>query len=131
MISKKDNLINLYYHPNHLNSKKCIAVANANKAVVQAIDIEKTRISQTHWSEMAEMLNISVIDLLDLEHDVIISKFGRKPEIDEFSALKIIQNNPEVIKAPIALRGQQAVFAKNSRDILKLQNSDTGDIRIP
>lgn len=131
MISRKDNLINLYYHPNHINSKKCIAIANANKAAVQAIDIEKTRISQTHWSEMAELLNISVIDMVDLEHDKVVSKFGKVPEIDEFSALKIIQNNPEVVKAPVAIRGQKAVFAKNSRDILKLQNTDTGEVRIP
>lgn len=131
MISRKDNLINLYYHPNHINSRKCIAIANANKAAVQAIDIEKTRISQTHWSEMAELLNISVIDMVDLEHDKVVSKFGKVPEIDEFSALKIIQNNPEVVKAPVAIRGQKAVFAKNSRDILKLQNTDTGEVRIP
>lgn len=131
MISRKDNLINLYYHPNHINSKKCIAIANANKVAVQAIDIEKTRISQTHWSEMAELLNISVIDMVDLEHDKVVSKFGKVPEIDEFSALKIIQNNPEVVKAPVAIRGQKAVFAKNSRDILKLQNTDTGEVRIP
>lgn len=131
MISRKDNLINLYYHPKHLNSKKCIAIANANEAAVQAIDIEKTRISQTHWSEMAELLNISVIDFVDLEHELVVSKFGRTPDIDEFSALKIIQNNPEVVKAPVALRGNEAIFAHNSRDILKLQNTDTGEIRIP
>ncbi len=131
MLSKKDNLIYLYYHPDHLNSKKCIAIANANKATVQAIDTEKTRVSQTHWSEMADLLNISVTDFVDLEHDLVVSKFGSKPDIDEFSALKIIQNNPEVVKAPVAVRGQQAVFAKNSRDILKLQNADTGEVRIP
>ncbi len=131
MISRKDNLINLYYHPKHLNAKKCIAIANANKAAVQAIDIEKTRISQTHWSEMAELLNISVIDLVDLEHELVVSKFGSKPDIDEFSALKIIQNSPEVVKSPVAIRGEKAVFAKNSRDILKLQNADTGEVRIP
>lgn len=131
MISRKKNLINLYYHPDHINSKKCIAIANANKAFVQAIDIEKTRISQTHWSEMAELLNISVLDLLDLEHEKIVSKFGSTPDIDEFSALKIIQNNPEVVKSPIAIRDDRAVFADNPRDILKLQNTDTGEIRIP
>lgn len=131
MISRKDNLINLYYHPNYINSKKCIAIANANKAAIQAIDIQKTRISQTHWSEMEELLNISVLDLVNLEHDKVVSKFGSVPEIDEFSALKIIQNNPEVVKAPVAIRGHKAVFAKNSRDILKLQNTDTGEVRIP
>lgn len=131
MISKSNNQINLYYHPEHRLAKKCIAIASANKAKILAIDISKTRVSQTDWSEMARILNTSVVDLVNLNHDVITSKFGKTPDVDEFSALKIIQNNPEVIKSPIALRKNKVVVADNPRDILKLQNTDTGEIRIP
>jgi len=131
MISKNNNQINLYYHPEHRLAKKCIAIANANKAKVLAIDISKTRVSQTDWSEIARLLDVSVIELLDLEHEYIISKFGKTPDVDEFSALKIIQNNPEVIHSPIALRKDKVVVADTARDILKLQDPDTGEIRIP
>lgn len=132
MISKANNQINLYYHPDHrLAKKKCIAIANANKATVLAIDISKIRVSQTDWSEIARLLDVSVLDLVDLEHESITSKFGQTPDIDEFSALKIIQKNPEVIKHPIALREERVVIANTARDILKLQDSDTGEIKIP
>jgi len=131
MISKNHNQINLYYHPEHRLAKKCIAIANANKAKVLAIDISKTRVSQTDWSEIARILNTSVVNLVDLEHEAVTSKFGKTPDVDEFSALKIIQNNPEVIHSPIALRKDKVVVADTARDILKLQDSDTGEIRIP
>jgi arsenate reductase-like glutaredoxin family protein len=131
MISKDNKQINLYYHPNHRLAKKCIAIANANKAKVLAIDISRTRVSQTDWSEIARLLDISVVELVDLEHDFILSKFGKTPDVDEFSALKLIQNNPEVVKAPVALRKEKVVVANTARDILKLQDADTGEIRIP
>lgn len=131
MISKREDQINLYYHPDHRMSKQCIAIANANKAKVFAVNTAETRISQTDWSEMARLLDISVVDLVDLEHEVILSKFGKTPDLDEFGALKIIQNNPEVVKAPIAIRNKKIVVANTSREILKLQNPDTGEIRIP
>ena len=131
MVSKKKSQINLYYHPEHRLAKKCIALANANEATVLAIDTSKTRVSQTDWSEMARLLNISVVELVDLEHDFIIEKFGNKPDLDEFGALKVIQNNPEVVKHPIAIRENDIIFAAKARDILKLQTPDTGEIRIP
>jgi len=131
MISKNNNQINLYYHPDYALSRKCLAIAQANKAAIFPIDISKAGISQTDWSEMANMLNLSVVDLIDLNHDVIVSKFGQSPNIDEFDALKIIENHPEVVDKPIAIRGDKIVRATHANDLLKLQNADTGDIKIP
>lgn len=131
MISKDDKQINLYYHPDYVLSRKCLAIAKANKAKILPIDISKTNISQTDWSEMANLLDVSVVDLIDLKHDSIVSKFGKSPNIDEFDALKIIENHPEVVTKPIAIRGEQIVRASHAYDILELQSPDTGEIRIP
>jgi len=131
MISKHRNQINLYYHPDYALSKKCLAIAEANKAVIYPIDISKTRISQTVWSEIAAKLNLKVVDLMDSKHDVILDKFGKEPELDDFSALKIIQKHPEVVDKPIAIRGDKIIRATHENDLMALQSKDTGDIRIP
>jgi arsenate reductase-like glutaredoxin family protein len=131
MISKSTRQINLYYHPDYPLSRKCLAIAEANKAIVYPIDISKTKISQTDWSDMARKLNVSVVDLINIEHEAITSKFGKVPELDEFSALKIIEKHPEVVEKPIAIRGNKIIRAKQANDLLKLQNTDTGEIRIP
>ncbi|MGX1024802.1 arsenate reductase family protein [Flavobacterium sp. CS20] len=131
MISKDNKQINLYYHPDYALSKKCLAIAQANKAVIFPIDISKAGISQTDWSEMAKMLNLSVVDLINLNHEIITSKFGKSPNIDEFDALKIIEKHPEVVDKPIAIRGNKIVRASHANDILQLQSVDTGEIKIP
>ncbi len=131
MISKNKNQINLYYHPDYSLSRKCLAIAQANSSVIFAIDISKTKISQTDWSEMANMLNLKVTDLIDSNHDILLDKFDGKPNLDEFSALKIIERHPEVVTKPIAVCGDKIIRATHANDLLKLQSSDTGDIRIP
>lgn len=131
MVSKHKNQINLYYHPDYALSKKCLAIAKANKAKILPIDISKTKVSQTDWSEMADRLNLRVVDLIDKKHDVIIDKFGKEPKLDDVDALKIIENYPEVVDKPIAIRGDQIIRATHANDLMKLQSPDTGDIRIP
>lgn len=131
MMAKNKNQINLYYHPDYSLSKKCLAVAEANKAQILPIDISKTKVSQTIWSEMASMLDLKVADLIDKTHDVIIDNFGKEPDIDDFDALKIIEKNPEVINKPIAIRGDKIIRASHAYDLAKLHSSDTGEIKIP
>lgn len=131
MISKSSRQVNLYYHPDYELSKKCLAIAQANEAIIFPIDISKTKVSQTDWSEMARKLNLSVVDLIDLKHDYIISKFGKQPDIDEFDALKIIENHPEVVDKPIAIRGDKIIRATHANDLMELQDTDSSDIRIP
>lgn len=131
MPSKNSRQINLYYHPDYELSRKCLAIAEANKAIILPIDISKTHVSQTDWSEMAEMLGLKVVDLINMKHAVITSNFGESPDIDDHNALKIIEKNPEVVDKPIAMRGNDIIRATHANDLMKLQSSDTGDIKIP
>jgi len=131
MLLKNPNQINLYYNPQTETGKKCLAIANANKSIVNPIDITKTRVSQTDWSQMAEMLNNTVQDLIDETSDFVKEKTNGDLDLDDFAALKIIQNNPEVVKKPIAIYKDKIVMANHENDLLKLQSPDTGDIRIP
>jgi len=131
MLLKNPNQINLYYNPQTNLGKKCLAIANANKSIVNPIDITKTRVSQTDWSQMAEMLKIEIPDLIDRTTRFIKEKTNGDLNIDDFAALKIIQNNPEVVTKPVAIYKDKIVLASHANDLLKLQSPDTGNIRIP
>ena len=131
MLLKNPNQINLYYNPQTELGKKCLAIANANKSIVNGIDITKTRVSQTDWSQMAEMLNIKIHDLIDETSKFIKEKTKSDVDLDDFDALKIIQNNPEIVTKPIAIYKDKIIQANHENDLLKLQTPDTGDIRIP
>mgnify|MGYP005846262111 CR=1 FL=1 len=131
MISKNDRQINLYYHPDYELSKKCLVIAKANKAKFNPIDISKIKLSQTDWSEMANMLNLKVVDLINTKHDYILEKFGKEPDLDDFSALKIIEIHPEVVDKPIAIKGDKIIRATHANDLMELQSTDSEDINIP
>ncbi len=131
MLLKNPNQINLYYNSQSELGKKCLAIANANKSIVNGIDITKTRVSQTDWSQMAEMLKINVRDFIDETSEFIKEKSKGDLNIDEFDALKLIQNNPEIVTKPIAIYKDKIVLARHENDLLKLQSPDTGNIRIP
>jgi arsenate reductase-like glutaredoxin family protein len=131
MLLKNPHQINLYYNPETELGKKCLAIASANKSTVNGIDITKTRVSQTDWSQIAEMLEINIQDLIDGRSDFVTKNIGGKVNFDDFDALKIIQNNPEVVTTPIAIFKDKILLASHENDLLRLQSSDSGTIKIP
>jgi arsenate reductase-like glutaredoxin family protein len=131
MLLKNPHQINLYYNPETELGKKCLAIASANKSTVNGIDITKTRVSQTDWSQIAEMLEINIQDLIDGRSDFVTKNIGGKVNFDDFDALKIIQNNPEVVTKPIAIFKDKILLANHENDLLRLQSSDSGTIKIP
>ena len=131
MLLKNPHQINLYYNPETELGKKCLAIASANKSTVNGIDITKTRVSQTDWSQIAEMLEINIQDLIDGRSDFVTKNLGGNVNFDDFDALKIIQNNPEVVTKPIAIFKDKILLTNHENDLLKLQSSDSGTIKIP
>ncbi|MCB0671019.1 MAG: hypothetical protein KDC59_03750 [Saprospiraceae bacterium] len=41
-------------------------------------------------------------------------------EFDDESWIKVIKYNPDILKAPIAVRGSKAIVCQNPTDILRL-----------
>ncbi|NGZ89616.1 arsenate reductase family protein [Psychroflexus maritimus] len=130
MVTDK-KLIQIYCNPKDFLTEKCIAVAKASKASIQIIDIAKDILTGTDWKWLAEMLDIEVSDLINTNHIKYMEVYGSNAQIDEIGAIKILQNSPEVLYYPIAVRGKRAIQAKSETAILKLHNSATGEVPIP
>ncbi|NCT17056.1 MAG: hypothetical protein COZ75_03895 [Flavobacteriaceae bacterium CG_4_8_14_3_um_filter_34_10] len=122
--SKSERQINFYYYPGHKLAKDCLAYAASSDAILNAINIEKTKITGTQWVELAEKLGKNVTDLLETEHPVYAELYGKDSRVSQEDAIKILQNHPEVLIYPIAVRGDKAIYAKMMTDILKLTKSD-------
>lgn len=131
IIAKNDRLITLYSHSKHDLTTKCIAVAKSSKAEIQVINIDKTKISGTLWKELAKMLDLKVEDLISKNHPVFLEKFDKDVVLGEEDAMKLLQHEPEILAYPIGVRGEKAVQAKNSSDMMKLQKPDSKDAKLP
>ena len=115
--SKKQ--ITLYYSSESGRAKQTLAYAKAEGIPIQEIDIIKTKITGTQIVELADKLNMDVANLVNQEHPSYKSHF----EYHNFSTddwIKMIQHNPEIMKQPIALRGNITILVKTPSDIINI-----------
>lgn len=132
VIARNNRQITLFCHPTHQLTTKCIAVAKASKAEdVQIIDIDKQKVTGTEWAELADLLNVSINQLIAKEHPNYLEIYKKETDLSDEDAIKLLQHHPEILAYPIAIRGDKAVQAKNSTDILKLHESDSKDAKLP
>ncbi len=124
VLSENERQLNLYYYPGHKLSKEALAYAESSDAKLNAVNIEKTKITGTQWVELAEMLGVKVTDFLEKDHPAFKEKFDKETEVGTEDAVKILQNNPELLVYPIATRGKKAIYVKMMTDILKLTKAD-------
>ena len=125
VLSENERQLNFYYYPEHKISKKALAYAESSDAKLNAIDIKKTKVTGTQWVELAEMLGVKVTDFLEKDHPAFKEKFDKATEVGTEDAVKILQNNPELLVFPIATRGKKAIYVKMMTDILKLTKADS------
>ncbi len=118
-IATSDRQITLFYSSKSVRAKKTLAYAKAEGLPIQEIDILKTKLTGTQIAELAGRLHIEVADLVNQEHPSYKSHF----EPHNFSSrdwIKMIQHNPEIMKQPIALRGDITILVETPTDIIKI-----------
>ncbi|MDO9275962.1 MAG: hypothetical protein Q7T92_10495 [Lutibacter sp.] len=118
-IATSNRQITLFYSSNSVRAKQTMAFAKAEGLAIQAIDILKTPLTGTQIAELANRLKLNVEDLINQEHPAYISKFGPH-ELSAEDWIKMIQHNPEIMKQPIALKGDRTVLVETPTDMLKI-----------
>ncbi len=111
--------ITLFYSSNSIRAKKTLAYAKAEGLPIFEIDILKSKLTGTQIAELADRLKIEVKDLINQDHPYYKEQF----EHHDFSSrdwIKMIQHNPEIMKQPIALRGDTTILVETPSDIIKI-----------
>lgn len=128
VISTDENEIKLYF-----NSKSSIGmqvegyVMASNKKIL-TIDISKTKVTGTQWTELAHGLGVSISDLINKEHPDFTQNYGENVDLDDEDWLKVLENNPEVLSDPIAIVGHKYVQLHGPTDFLKYLEPDGEDV---
>lgn len=118
-IETSNRQITLYYGDKTEKAKKILATAQAQGLPVVEVDLQKTKLTGTQIIELANRLNLRVEDLINQEHPSYMAHFDQH----DFSAedwVKMIQNNPDLLIHPIAIRGDRTILVKTSTDVLSL-----------
>ena len=118
-IATSDRQITLFYNSNSTRAKKTLAYARAEGLPILEIDITKNQLTGTQIAELAERLGLPIKDLVNQDHPSYKSHFIPH----EFSSedwIKMIRNHPDIMKQPIALRGDITILVETPTDIIKI-----------
>ena len=118
-IATSNRQITLFCNSNSSRAKQTLAYAKAEGLPILQIDMLKTPLTGTQIAELAGRLNIEVKDLVNQEHHAYTHKF----EQHDFSSedwIKMIKKNPDIMKQPIALRGDKTILVDTPTDIIKI-----------
>ena len=119
VISTADGQITLFYNSTSQRGKQTVAYAKSHGLPLEKIDILKTPLTGTQITELAGRLGLSVREMVNQEH----YKYRKKFTLQCFSSedwITLIQNHPEIMKQPIALRGNKTLWVKTPTDIMRI-----------
>ena len=118
-IATSKRQITLFYSSKSVRAKQTLAYAKAEGLPILDIDILKTPLTGTQIAELADRLHIEIKELVNQAHPAYTKRF----EHHNFSSedwIKMIQHHPEIMKQPIALRGNKTILVETPTDIIKI-----------
>jgi len=118
-IATSNRQITFFYSSDSIRAKQALAYAKAEGLPILEIDILKTPLTGTQIVEIADRLHMEIKDLVNQEHPAYTSHF----EHHNFSPedwITMIKHNPEIMKQPIALKGDKTILVNTPSDIIKI-----------
>lgn len=111
--------IMIYYNPESSSDRKTVAYAQSVVPHIKSYAFEQAPSTGTSWQQILHAIGRDPKELLNKAHPYY-RKHIRGCEFDEECWVKVFKNNPDIIKAPIAVRGDKAILCETPTDIYKL-----------
>ena len=111
--------IRLYYNSESSSDRKTIAHAQGLSRHVSSYTHENSRQSTTNWKLILDALEAHPKDLMNKAHPYY-QKNIRGKDFNTEDWINVLKYHPDLIKAPIAVKGNRAVLCNNPTDIYQL-----------
>ena len=109
----------IYYNPDSSNDRKTVAHAQGLVEHVRTYSFDKAPSTGTSWQQILSALELHPKDLMNKAHPYYQANIkGREFAGEDW--VNVLMFNPDIIKAPIAMRGDKAVLCTSATDIYKL-----------
>lgn len=119
MLTTNEREILIYYNPDSADDRKTVAFAQSAAPFVKSYAYAQAPLNITAWEQILGALEIDPKELIDKSNPYYQENLrGHDFDIDGW--IKIFQHNPELIQAPIAIKGHHIVLCLHPTDIYKL-----------
>lgn len=110
--------ITLFHNPDCSKAKKALVYAKSIARRVSDFEFSKTGKTATQWKEILISLGKRPKDILDKSKPFYQQNLRGRDFLDE-DWLNVVINNPDLIRSPIALKGNKAMLLDNPSDLLR------------
>ncbi len=111
--------IMVYCDPESTIGKKVLVYAKTQSRHVKEVNYFKSPLTPTLMRSLLKQLDLRPKDILNRAHPFYQANIAGR-DYDSEGWLNILTKNPQIIKAPIAIRGKTAVLCDNPTNIMKL-----------
>lgn len=109
----------IYYNPQSSSDRKTVAHAQGTGQKVITYEHAKTRSTTTIWKGILQALGKHPKEIMNKAHPYYQAHIRGK-EYDMHGWLNILQNNPDLIRHPIAMKGRKAIMCETPTDVYKI-----------
>lgn len=113
----------IYHSDNHIG-RQILAYAETEGLPIHDIDLAHVKLTNLHWAELASRLQIEIKDLINIEAPDFINRFNDLNDLSENDWLTLLVHNPNILSAPIVMKGDKIVMMSNSQDMLYFVSQD-------
>lgn len=112
----KKNEIKFLYNSTKKDDREAYGYAvSLNKHKINELDVTKTKLTPTQLAELAQKLNVSIIELFDENSSYYRDNIAGK-DLEEDDLLTILKEEPGSLKTPIMISSEKAVFLGSKYD---------------
>ncbi len=126
VIATDKNQLTLIYSSNTRVGRWTLSYLEGIDKPHLAIDLAKTKVSDTQWAEIARKLNVGIGDLVDKKEMDI--KVENTSDLEDNDWIKVIQKNDAVITRPIAIMGERIEQIINAPAIMSFFEVDSAGL---
>lgn len=125
LATDKKELIYMYSDTSNLGNKVLAYAQSINKPL-RIINVEKEKIADSIWLEIAESIGKPLSELLspELQGNKDLKNLSKYNTDD---LLKIINKNPSLLEHPIGINGKKAISIKDKFDFFEFYDKDGGN----
>lgn len=114
-----ENEIVLYYNPESSSDRKTLAYAKSITPNVRSQAYNSGPATTTMLRQIIERLDMHPKQMLNKAHPYYQQNI-RGSEFDDEDWLNVLVRNPQLFRAPIAIKGKRAVFCESPTDVYRL-----------
>jgi len=117
----------IFHNPDINKHKKTVAHAKSIVDYVQSYSFEEAPTANNVWTTIYEGLDTDPMDIFDTKNPKY-EKLIEGRELNFEGWLKIVKNNSDLIRSPIAVREKDAVLCDRQTEIYKLMDESPSEL---